>query len=243
MKSALSASRHVAAALEQALGDDLVAVYLHGSAVLGDFIWARSDLDILALSRGALSDAEFDAIVRGLSRLAYPADGLEFTLMTAVEAAQPDLPAPRFQLHQTTDGRDQNAKVVDGRDRAGDPDLVLHMAVCRDHGQPIFGPPPRSLLATMPDEAIEAAVRDEIGWARHHASTEYLVLTAARVWLFTETHRIASKIEAGEWAAARYDEPRVIQSAIARQRGSTTSISITEAQRFVEHVERLVDRP
>jgi hypothetical protein len=95
----------------------------------------------------------------------------------------------------------------------------------------------------MPDEAIETAVRDEIGWARRHASTEYLVLTAARVWLFTETHRIASKIGAAEWAAARYDEPQVMQSAIARQRGSTTPISITDAERFVEHVQGLFDRP
>lgn len=90
-----------------------------------------------------------------LAPLRYPANGLEFTLMTAREAAQPELPAPRFQLHQTTDGWDRAANAVDGREREGDPDLVLHLAVCRERGHAIAGPAPRGALGAIPGEAIE----------------------------------------------------------------------------------------
>ena len=236
---AVEAAQEVTRALAGALGEDLLAVYLHGSGVLGGFRWDRSDLDILAVSRTLLSDPQFDGAVRALAPLRYPANGLEFSLMTVLEAARPDLPAPRFQLHQTTDGRDRAGRVVDGRARAGDPDLVLHLAVCREHGVAIVGPPPLVLLARVPNEVILAAMRDEIRWAREHAPLEYLVLTSARAWLFFETHRTASKLEAGRWASERYERREVIEAALARQRGAEAEIPRGAADRLVEHVEGL----
>jgi hypothetical protein len=72
-----------------------------------------------------------------------------------------------------------------------------------------------------------------------HAPPEYLVLTSARVWLFAETRRITSKIEAGAWAAERYAEPRVIEAALARQRGGDAALARDAAERLADHVERL----
>lgn len=235
-------ARAVRQVLSSVLGEDLVAVYLHGSAVLGGFRWDQSDIDILALSRGALSDQQLRRVADALVHLSYPANELELSLMTAIEAAAPELPAPRFQLHLTTDGGTSAGKVVDGRARAGDPDLVLHLAVCRARGAAVVGPPPREALAAIPDATVLSVMRDEIGWARTHASLEYLVLTSARVWLFAETGRIASKIEAGEWAAERYGEPGAIEAALARQRGASAEIATGAAERLARHVERLTER-
>ena len=235
------AAHRVARALTDVLGEELVAVYLHGSAVLGGFRWDRSDLDILALARAALSNRQFRQVVRTLAFLMYPANGLEFSLMTADEAAQPEFPAPRFQLHQTTDGRDRAGKVVDGRAREGDSDLILHLAVCRERGVAVVGPPPHEALAAVPDGTILSAMRDEIHWATDHAPVEYLVLTSARAWLFAETHRIASKAEAGEWAAERYAEPDVIEAALARQRGTGAAVPRDAAERLAQYVQRATE--
>jgi hypothetical protein len=235
-----SAARAVSRALRNALGNDLHAVYLHGSAVLGGFRWDRSDLDILALSRGAVSNEQVRRVVDALARLSYPANGLEFTLMTAQESAAPPAAAPRFQLHITTPGSGHPGRVVDGRTGAGDPDLVLHLAVGRQRGVTVFGPPPSVTLAAIRSEAVLAAMRDEIGWARANASLEYFVLTCARAWLFAETRQIASKVEAGEWAAQRYPDPPVIAAALSRQRGADAVISRDAAERLATHVDRLV---
>jgi hypothetical protein len=237
---AVRAARDVGRALRRALAEELLAVYLHGSAVLGGFRWERSDLDILALSRTNLTDQQVGAVVGGLAPLAYPANGLEFSLMTAVDAAQPALPRPRFQVHQTTDGWSGAGKVVDGRILQGDADLILHMAVCREHGIAIVGPPPRKSLAAVPDEAILVAMRAEIDWARGHASPEYLVLTSARAWLFVETRQLSSKIAAGEWACERYEEAAVIETALARQRGRAVEVATEAAQRLADRVAFLI---
>jgi Domain of unknown function (DUF4111) len=242
VEAAQMAARQVGRALGKVLGKDLAAVYLHGSAALGGFRWDRSDLDLLALSRNGLSDERIARVTGTLLPLRYPANGLEFSLMTADEASQPELPAPRFQLHLTTGGGHAMPKVVDGRLRHGDRDLVLHLAVCREHGVAIVGPPARSVIASLPVEAIESAMRDEIGWAREHGPLEYLVLTSARAWLYFATHRIASKIDAGAWAAAHDAEPAVIEAALERQRGAAVAVPPDGAERFVDRVEHIIRR-
>lgn len=241
-QDALEAAREVGRALARVLSDDLLAVYLHGSAVLGGFDWNRSDLDILALSSRALSDDQFRRVVHELGVLAYPANGLEFSLMVIGEACPPELPAPHFQLHQSTDGLHGAGMVVDGRTRTGDPDLVMHMAVCREHGVAIVGPPPATVIAPFANGAVRSAMCAEILWAREHAASEYLVLTAARVWFFLETHRLVSKVEAGEWAADHYAEPDVLVTALARHRGTASEIDGRAAARLADHVERLAAR-
>jgi hypothetical protein len=230
------AARGVADALRGALGGNLAAVYLHGSAVLGGFRWDRSDLDVLGLSRLPVSDEQVQHVVDALDQLAYPANGLEFSLMTGAEAAAPVMPAPRFQLHVATRGRAGAGRVVDGRGRAGDSDLVLHLVVCRARGLAVVGPPPRSSLAAVPDAAILTAMLREVDWARENAEPEYLVLTCARAWLFSETRRIASKLEAGRWARRRYGEPAVIEAALARQSGAGAAIDAAQAERLAAHV-------
>lgn len=61
-EGALACASAVASRLKRALPDDLLAVYLHGSAVLGGFRWDRSDLDLLVLTGHPLTDAHTRAL-------------------------------------------------------------------------------------------------------------------------------------------------------------------------------------
>jgi Aminoglycoside adenylyltransferase, C-terminal domain len=233
------AAQAVSSVLAEALGPELVAVYLHGSAVLGGFRWDRSDLDVLVLSRGPLSDAQLARAATDLAAVHYPANGLELSVVTADEAASPQLPAPRFQLHVTSPGWDRTGTVVDGRPRDGDPDLVLHLEVCREAGETVRGPSPRETICAVPHESLARAVVDEVRWARTHTPPpEYLVLTAARAWLFSQTGQLVSKVAAGEWAVGRWQDRAVIDAALARQGGGESAVPAAAADRFADHVER-----
>jgi len=227
--------------LGEALPDNLLAVYLHGSAVLGGYRSDRSDLDVLVLTPRALGDQDSDAVQDSLIDVAYPAKGLEMTILTKAEAAKPDAHAPRFQLHLTVDGLAGMTRLVDGRDREGDRDLVLHFAVCRAAGLALVGPPPRETLASIPEEEVRQAMLDEIAWAAT-APPEYLVLTSARAWLFAATGRLASKIDAGGWATDRYASPAVIRAALAVQRGRTAGVDPVASVEFARYVAELVER-
>src|SRR5262245_22674529 len=88
----------LAGVLRDALGSALVGAYLHGSAALGDYDPARSDIDILAVCAAPLDPGARARLAGALSRDALPCPasaGLEFSLVTHAAARDP-APAPAF---------------------------------------------------------------------------------------------------------------------------------------------------
>lgn len=210
----------VGARLRAEVGRSLVGVYLHGSAVLGGFVRARSDVDLLAVTSTGLTEEAKRGVSEALSpaSLPCPAAGLEFSAVT-VESALHPVPAPSFELHLATSA--DSMRMVDGHMHPGDPDLVLHFAVCMRHGQTIGdGPPPSLVFGPIPTAWLLDRLGEELKWAEQHASVEYQVLNACRAWRFTTEHRWCSKIEGGRWARERVQDPAVIDNALARQQGT-----------------------
>jgi hypothetical protein len=235
----------VAAALARVLGPDLTGVYLHGSAVLGGFDPRRSDVDILAVSEGAMTAGQRAAAAGALSeeRLPCPAAGLELSVVTLAAARHP-VARPAFELHTTTGSGDR--KVVDGHGRDGDPDLVLHFAVCRAAGR-LLGPgrPADQVFAPVPGELVRAQLASELRWATglHRvtgpAPGEYAVLNACRAWRYVVDGSLVSKIDGGEWALRRVPDPdrELIATALARQRCQPAAgLDAASVTRFVEQV-------
>jgi Domain of unknown function (DUF4111) len=213
-------ARDVASALAAVLGSRLVGVYLHGSAVLGGFDARRSDIDIVAVCENPMTAAEQSAAAERLSdeRLPCPAHGLELSIVT-LPVAQHPVAQPAFELHVTTAPED--SKVVDGHECGGDPDLVLHFAVCRRAGR-LLGPgrPVTEVFAPVADDLVVAQLVTELRWGAEHAPGEYAVLNACRAWRFAVDGALVSKIEGGRWALDRVPGPdrEVIRTALDRRR-------------------------
>jgi streptomycin 3"-adenylyltransferase len=227
----------LAAAATEALGDDLVGCYLHGSAVLGGFDARRSDLDVLVVSAGTTSAAQRAALAAALGGLPCPAVGLELSVVTRAAAGRPTA-APRYELHLTTAPADR--KVVDGHTRGGDPDLVLHFAVCRAAGRPLGAAPPAAeVFAPVPAPLVLAQLDQELRWAVGHAAGEYAVLNACRAWRYAVDGALVSKVDGGVWAAERVDpaDRVLVEAALARQRCASTAVldpaAVTEFVRRV----------
>src|ERR687896_195078 len=60
----------LAAGIRDALGDDLVGVYVRGSLALGGFDPATSDIDLLTVVERPVSDGQFDALAALHGRVA-----------------------------------------------------------------------------------------------------------------------------------------------------------------------------
>lgn len=211
----------LAVRVAEALGDNLVGTYLHGSAVLGGFNPDRSDVDVLVVVHHGLTGQDRDELAARLDprALPVPAATLEMSVVTLDSARRPTA-APSYEMHVNT-FRD---RIADGRGRV-DPDLLLHYPIVRQCGrllgpgmspEEVFAPLPRSLvLAAMATELEEASDSGE-------ATPEYILLNACRNLAYLEEGRFYSKIGGGEWVVARAPDvdPHLVRAALRRQDGS-----------------------
>jgi predicted nucleotidyltransferase len=231
----LSYLDRVVSTLRDHLGVELIGVYLHGSLAMGAFDQERSDIDILAVCAASLHRERRTGLGEALAAIPTPPFGgdLEFSLVTeAAVLARSAVPA--FEVHVNTH---EEPFVVNGSDRPGDQDLVIHFAMARARGKVLIGPEPGELFRE-PDRAslIQAFLSDiqwakEVGadgWAGHHmpelASIAYQVLNAARSWRYLETGVLGSKVEGAAWLERRDPDPDtrvLLDTALTYQRGGT----------------------
>src|SRR3954465_7470222 len=89
--------------LRDVLGDDLLGVYAGGSYALGAYEPGRSDVDVTAVERGALTPETKQAVVeRGRHEaLPCPARGLELVVYPLATARAGD-DEPGFELNLNT---------------------------------------------------------------------------------------------------------------------------------------------
>jgi predicted nucleotidyltransferase len=247
----------VGSAFREHLGAELVGVYLHGSLAMGALTPGRSDIDILAVCAAALSPQRRASLGEALAAIPIARSGgdLELSMVTEAAARTPSA-APRFEIHVSTH---EEPSVVDGADRPGDEDLVVHFAMVRARGQVLIGPEPTELF-TAPDRvALIRAFLSDIAWARENgatgweghylpelASMTYRVLNAARSWRYLETGDLGSKVEGALWLERRHPDPDVhalLDAAMTFQRGGVPDLPDEQTvDAFVDHVESMLRR-
>jgi hypothetical protein len=204
----------------------LVAVYLHGSAVLGGWVPGRSDVDVLIVTADDTDDAIADAMARaivaahrGRHAEQWPLPPLESSMVTAAAARDPRPPWP-FLRHIVADPGG-TARVISPGDAGGDRDLLMHYVACREAGNAAYGPPPHDLIGPIAGEDILARLADELIWGLANAPERYAVLNACRARLYLTDGVFVSKIAGGEAALQRRTGPAdVISRALAQQRGT-----------------------
>ncbi|GIH14402.1 aminoglycoside adenylyltransferase domain-containing protein [Rugosimonospora africana] len=235
---------------------DLVGVYLHGSAVLGGFQPGRSDVDVLAVvERPGTVDAQraMGEAVAASAR-SCPGAGLELSVITVTTAAtigcgpvaasaanrlrpQSDgLAACPFEVHVNTTAPD--AAIVTGADHPGDPDLVLHCAVCRDHARAVTGPPPDRVFGPVPAERVLAAMTADLRWAIDQGHIGYAVLNACRALRYAESGLLCSKRDGADWYLARHPGDPVVLAARDHARSGDPVPVAEGATRFLEQTRR-----
>lgn len=220
-------ARELAVAVEAAADDGLLGVYLHGSAVLGDWSASSSDVDVLVVVEDGVSTIAAEHLAAALSAArSCPGTGLEASVVEAGAASEPRAPWP-FVVHATTTRDDR--RVVWGTSAGGDSDLILHYAVAREFGWSAYGPDARSVVGAIPERIIAGQLAEELRWAVDHAGVSYAVLNACRALRYRDERTLGSKTDAGHWARARGIRPALVQEALdARHRGSD-SLPMTDA--------------
>lgn len=191
-------SRDVGRRLERALGDNVIGLYLHGSATMGAFQYLRSDFDMLAVVEEPLTKDEQRLVAELLMdpEMPCPGSGLELSIVTDA-SLDIESHSPPFELHLST--VPEARTFVDGHGHPGDPDLLLHYAVARARGKAISGPSPEEMFPLIPRSWVLEAMADELGWALANATPGYAVLNAVRALRYAYTGELVSKQEGAYW--------------------------------------------
>jgi streptomycin 3"-adenylyltransferase len=220
--SVLAYARTLTGQLTTVSGGLLRAGYLHGSAALGGWMPGRSDVDMLFVTADGIGSGVVEPMSQALCEAAgqCPGRGLECNVVTVTQAGQPAPPWP-FVLHIAAGPGKPDRTVHPGSQSPGDPDLLMHYAVCRAAGWPVCGPAAAELIGAVPRRLILDYLAGELCWGVENASEAYAVLNACRALIYLTDHEIVSKVAGGEAALRRGAGPgEVIQRALAQQRGS-----------------------
>jgi streptomycin 3"-adenylyltransferase len=187
------------ALVQDVLGQELLGLYLFGSAVAGG-LKPTSDLDLLAVSRRPTTPEERSRLVEGLLALSMRPRYLELTVVVQSDVRPWRYP-PRMDLQY---GDWLRAELERGEipPPAPSPDLAALITMALLCGNPLVGRPPASVLDPVPHEDLLSAGADQLDGilADLGHDTRNMVLTLARIWCTAETGEIRSKDGAADWA-------------------------------------------
>jgi hypothetical protein len=205
-RSARSAAGRFADSVAGIAGAASRSVILHGSLAAGGFRAGRSDIDVLAVVAGGLTDAQ----VAALESLARQLDlggaaGLDVDVVTAEAAGAPSR-APALELHLGRYGRSSLAVEVERRVPAA-PDLPAELSMARAAGRALRGAAPREVIAPIPAGwLVDRGRHWLLTWRSRTDDAEhaaFMALTACRIWRFAVEHEHCAKGEAAAWALGR----------------------------------------
>jgi hypothetical protein len=215
--------------VEVAGTERLGGLWLFGSAALGDFDPKRSDLDVQAVSDVRLPAADRRRLASALGHdaLPCPARGLEFVLYARADLNDPAGPA--FGLNLNTGARMEPRLELTplAAERFW---FVIDVAIGRERGRPLLGPPPGEVLPVPPRALLVEALNDALDWfAATHPTAPATLLGACRTWAWAHDGRWRSKVEAAAWARERLEDPEPLDRA-ERLRDGALEASLTEPE-------------
>jgi streptomycin 3"-adenylyltransferase len=230
------------------LGGDVVGVYLHGSLALGCFNAARSDIDVLAVTRRKLTDDDKLAFVDLFLHASLDPYGIEADVVTTEQLRTWRHPTP-FELHYWESRREEFAfdplgtLASIGIENA---DLAAHVTVTRAAGIPLVGPPPEAVFPRVPDADLRDSLLRDLQWSRDVRSALYGVLSPCRIWATLETGGIHSKATGAAWALERlpHELKPLVERALASYTGTGEPIDADEQERrrLLDYVDERVRR-
>lgn len=206
MKHCETVMNQLAEKARDILKDNLTGVYLHGSAAMGCFHPAKSDIDIIIVINERMTKETKKELMDCIVELnaAAPAKGLEISVVMKSVCKPFAYPTP-FELHFSPMhlNRYRNDPVDYIEKMHGlDKDLAAHFTVINHRGKCLAGFPIDQVFGTVPQEYYMDSIWEDVKNARAEITENalYLILNLARVLAYKENGLVLSKKEGGEWA-------------------------------------------
>ena len=187
------------------LGDNLIGIYLHGSAAMGCLNPQKSDLDLILVVEKEIPDAaklEFMRYVVKLNEEA-PAKGIELSIVKKAYCDPFVYPTP-FELHFSCMHLNwfiENPSDYVEKMKGTDKDLAAHFTIIRRYGIVLYGAGIEEVFGEVPAKDyidslwfdVENACEDIV------ENPLYVTLNLCRVLAYLQEGLVLSKQAGGEW--------------------------------------------
>ncbi len=194
-------------AIRSILGEALLAVYLHGSAVSGG-LRPQSDVDLLAIVDRPIADEQRRDLLAALLRISgrhpRPMEAprcVELMVFLRAAIAAPNFPVrAEFVYGEWLREAFESEKLPVP---VSDPENTLVLAQARQEAVPLFGPDAKELLPSIPPEQVRRAMGDALPLLVDslQGDERNVLLTLARMWRTSATGDFVTKDAAATWAA------------------------------------------
>lgn len=190
---------------QEILGDNLVGVYLHGSAAMGCFNPQKSDLDLLVVVENSVSDEVKIVFMEQLVKLnnKAPEKGIEMSIVKRSVCNPFCYPTP-FELHFSNTHLNwflENPQDYIAKMQGTDPDLAAHVTITRAYGRVLYGAKISDVFGMVPKEDYIDSIWLDIENAAEDIleNSVYVILNLCRVLAYLKEDLILSKKDGGMW--------------------------------------------
>lgn len=190
------------------LGDALVAVWLHGSAVAGG-LRSDSDVDLLAVIDQETTPRIRGRLMQELMRLSGRPGSSDrmrpIELIVVHDAALHPSAFPRRSEFVYGEWLRDGCEAGIIPEPGSDPELSVVLAEARQNAKVLMGSEPRDLLPEIGDDELRRAMASLLPQllAGLHGDERNVLLTLARMWRTLATGEIVPKDVAAAWAQTR----------------------------------------
>ena len=191
---------------KEILQDNLVGVYLHGSAVMGCYNPAKSDIDLIVVVKESIEDSVKSTFMDMVVELNEkgPAKGIEMSVVKQ-SACKPFVYPTPFELHFSVAHLDWYGKNPDdyvSKMKGEDKDLAAHFTIINHRGKCLYGASIKDMFFFFSVQDYIDSIWNDIAEAEEEISDNplYIILNLARVLAYIRDGLVLSKKEGGEWA-------------------------------------------
>lgn len=189
----------------EVLGERLVGVYLHGSMTMGCFHAEKSDIDLIVVIDGDITDGQKRTFLERAVELngRAPAKGLEWSIVKR-EFCRPFVYPTPFELHFSLMHlnwfREKPEDYVENM-KGVDKDLAAHFTVICRRGILLWGEAIGEVFGEVPGEDYADSIYSDVESAEEDILRDpiYVTLNLCRVLAFFRSGECLSKEEGGNW--------------------------------------------
>lgn len=221
LKSVPNQALQVAEAIEDLFKNQIIGIYLYGSAILGG-LHINSDVDILVIVNQDLTEETRNELTKrlmllsgkiGCKNLNRP---LEVTIINQNDIVPWQFP-PKCEFMYGEWLREQ-MEAGDIPQACYDPDVAILLWQARSHSLSLKGPEAIEVIEPISMNDIQKAIRCSLPnlIADVKGDERNALLTLARMWFTIATGEICSKDMAAEWVIPRLPQNLAVLLEIAR---------------------------